>query len=816
MKKFLSVLLLTLVLITLAGPIPAQAAGSVLHVKPTASGDASCSSWANACTLQTALALAEATDEIWVQAGIYKPGSARTGSFALKNGVALYGGFVGTESNRDDRNWVTNETILSGDIDGDNSYHVVTSSGVDSTAILDGFTITAGQADGGSGDNVGGGMYNSGGSPTIRNVIFQGNATSTQGGGMYNDSGSPALTNVFFMENSAGWGAGLYNNNGSSPTVTNAVFFKNVAATGGGGVYNNASSSAIIFNATFYGNQVTGNHGLDGGGILLEDSTITVTNAILWGNIIHPDAEQLRAQIAYLDETSTSNVAYSIVQGGWPGDEYDNVDADPLFVDAEGGNLKLQDYSPAIDSGTNTGCPDYDIEGTERPQRGTSGGEVCDMGAYEIFGLLPSIWVGGVAISSDQPVVAVGRPHIGAEVASYIGATSGSSTQYVPMLFKGAFGGGYNAALYIQNISANFANLVMEFTNSSGAVVYTKNDTLNPNASKGYWMLAEADLPNGFAGGVKISSDQPILAVGRPHINGQVMTYNGISTGSTNSWLPMFFKNGFGNYNTALYIQNITSNATSLKIEYLNLDGTVACTDNDILGANASRGYWSLQVICDIGSLPMGFVGGVKVTSTEDILTVGRPHLGEQITTYNGFSGGSSSAYVPMLFRKAFGGSYNAALYLQNVSGGSAGITIQYVGNDGAIAATQNVNLAAGAIGSIWLPGVAGLPDGFVGGARITSTQDIVAVGRPHLGSEITAYNGTPAGSASAYLSMLFRNAYNVPYQAAFYIQNTSGNTASVGISFYDNEGVLSCVKSISLAPNATQGFWMPTVSCVP
>jgi hypothetical protein len=501
------------------------------------------------------------------------------------------------------------------------------------------------------------------------------------------------------------------------------------------------------------------------------------------------------------------------VQDGWSGTG--NLDADPLFVDAEDGDLKLQDYSPAIDNGTNTGCPDDDIEGTERPQRGTSGDEVCDMGAYEIFGLLPTIWVGGIAISSDQPVVAVGRPHVGVEVASYIGTTSGSTTQYVPMLFKGAFGGGYNAALYVQNISANIANLTMEFTSSSGLVIYTKNDTLDPNASKGYWMPAEAGLPNGFAGGVKITSSQPILAVGRPHIDGQVMTYNGMSAGSTSAWLPMFFKNGFGNYNTALYIQNMTSNEASLKIEYLNLDGTIACTDNDTLGANASRGYWSLQVVCDIGSLPMGFIGGVKVTSTEDILAVGRPHLGAQITTYNGFSDGSTSMYVPMLFRKAFS-NYNAALYLQNVSGNSAGITIEYVDSDGTVAATQNVNLASGAISSIWLPSVAGLADGFAGGARITATQAIIAVGRPHLGSEITAYNGTPAGSTSAYLPMLFRNAYVAPYQAAFYIQNTSGNTASVGISFYDNAGVLSCIKSISLAPNATQGFWMRTVRCAP
>lgn len=442
---------------------------------------------------------------------------------------------------------------------------------------------------------------------------------------------------------------------------------------------------------------------------------------------------------------------------------------------------------------------------------------------YQIArGPLSTTWVGGIAIHSNQPVVAVARPHAGAEVASYIGSTAGSTTQYVPMLFKGAFGGGYNSALYLQNISAETATLTMEFANSAGAIVYAKSDTLPPYASKGYWLPAETGLPNGFAGGVKVTSSQPIFAVGRPHINGQVMTYPGMGAGSTIAWLPMFFKNGFGSYNTALYVQNVSASSVSLNVQFLNPDGTIACAKADILAANASKGYWSLSVTCDAGSLPMGFVGGVKITASQPILAVGRVHLGEQVTTYNGFAGGTLTTYVPMLFRNAFAnGSYKAALYLQNVSDGipdvtnPAAVTIEYVDNNGVVVATQNVTLVAGAVGSIWLPTVPGLPDGFVGGARITSTQEIVAIGRPHLGTEITAYNGAPPGGLTTYLPMLFKNAFG-NYQSAFYIQNTSGSPANVDIRFYDSAGALSCVKTINMAPYATQGFWMPTVACGP
>src|SRR5690606_3396880 len=123
------------------------------------------SSWSDAYVdLQTALA-ATGSGEIWVAAGTYRPGAAgeRTATFSLKSGVALIGGFAGFETSVSQRDVAANETILSGDIDQDdtygsgwnwwqagwsfnagNSYHVVTGSGADASAVLDGFSILAG------------------------------------------------------------------------------------------------------------------------------------------------------------------------------------------------------------------------------------------------------------------------------------------------------------------------------------------------------------------------------------------------------------------------------------------------------------------------------------------------------------------------------------------------------------------------------------------------------------------------------------------------------------------------------------------------
>ena len=116
----------------------------VVYVKAGATGSQNGLSWTNAYVdLQAALATAQSGDEIWVAAGTYKPttGTLRTKSFVMPAGVALYGGFAGGETARNQRDWAANMTLLSGDIGAqgnatDNSYHVVV--GANNT-VLDGF-----------------------------------------------------------------------------------------------------------------------------------------------------------------------------------------------------------------------------------------------------------------------------------------------------------------------------------------------------------------------------------------------------------------------------------------------------------------------------------------------------------------------------------------------------------------------------------------------------------------------------------------------------------------------------------------------------
>jgi hypothetical protein len=274
---------------------------TIVYAVPGGLSSGACESWANACELRYALSSAVAGSEIWAAAGVYTASATsddRLATFQLQDGVALYGGFDGTESSRDDRDPITNVTILSGDIDqndvnldgngiaettadiqGNNSYHVVTGA---TGAILDGVTITAGQANGSyvapCGLACGGGLYNVSSSPTVTAVTFSGNAAGL-GGGMSNYASSPMLTAVTFSGNAAqNYGGGMFGQY-SSPTLTAVTFSGNAAQFYGGGL-ENWDGSPTLTDVTFSGNTVP----YYGGGLDNSGGSPTLTHVTFISN----------------------------------------------------------------------------------------------------------------------------------------------------------------------------------------------------------------------------------------------------------------------------------------------------------------------------------------------------------------------------------------------------------------------------------------------------------------------------------------------------------------------------------------------------
>ncbi|MHC4693329.1 MAG: right-handed parallel beta-helix repeat-containing protein [Planctomycetota bacterium] len=408
----------------------------VWHVDADAWGANTGRNWFDAFNhLQDALAVAAPGDTIKVAGGTYKPdlGGGQTpgditATFNLIDEVVIegaYGGFG--EPDPDARDTEAYESILSGDLqdnDGpdftnnaDNSHHVVRAVISGGGAVLDGFTITAGNAVGPNPTGQGGGIYIGTGSPILIKCTFIRNK-AVRGGGASNVSSSsddPSFISCKFIGNLADDAGGAMESQGGEPSLTSCVLSGNVSAGSGGALFNMGQSDAVMTNCT-----LSGNSAVNGGGIYNSWATasVEVLNCILWSNSDSGGSDE-SGQIHIVD--GTVSVDYTCVQGlsgGLGG--IGNIGDNPMFVDADGlddvvgtedDDVHLLEDSPCIDAGHP--APQYqDIDGSRN-----------DMGAYGgQFGEVtdPSVYFGTGFIFTnigDLPTTEIGRdanePNVG-------------------------------------------------------------------------------------------------------------------------------------------------------------------------------------------------------------------------------------------------------------------------------------------------------------------------------------------------------------------------------------------------------------------
>lgn len=428
----------------LAYAVAGGASASVVFVDADATGADNGTSWMNAYVdLQDALADAAADGSVtavWVAAGTYwpdDPGGLADSTFTLVDDVTLIGGLAGVEDpltfDLADRDFVANETILSGDLNGDdgpgftnigdNVYRVVTALNTAPTAVIDGFTVTGGHAR--SPKRSGGGIAARGfDGPTIRNCVIQynkaefgggvsaasgsssriehctfiGNLGAQQGGGADVDgtgNGTIVIEGCTFIGNQSIAGAGLYARR--DVLVANSVFSENDAGNGdGGGVYVFTIGNLFhMTNCTLRGNSAGEGGAVFHASLSSQPGTPNYDNCILWGNIA-TDGNEVFTLVG------PPSFHYCDIQGsggsgtGWDpalgDDDGGNIDADPLFADAD---LRLSSSSPGIDAGDNGAATaaglfvdrdglDRFVDVASKPDTGVGPPPIVDMGAFEV------------------------------------------------------------------------------------------------------------------------------------------------------------------------------------------------------------------------------------------------------------------------------------------------------------------------------------------------------------------------------------------------------------------------------------------------
>ncbi len=413
----------------------------VIYVDAHAQGADDGSSWTNAFTsLQDALAAAADADEIRVARGVYYPDQGagitsgdRSATFQLKGAVAVRGGYAGYGAPEPyERDINAYETILSGDLGqndspdfgnySENSYHVVTGPTGNTTALLEGVTVTAGNADGrypkdrGGGiflgrsnkpviiacdvrqnraSDSGAGIYMKDSSATLERCTFEGNKVDGYaGGGIFlRDCFSTTLTRCVFTANVAPNGAGAGNSSGDA-SFHNCLFSGNVAdgldGGRGGGFWHSGSPSSDmsrLINCTFGGNLATGPGPVgEGGGLFVYYGNAEMYNCILWQNRDRGGVDESAQIYIYSGQCASTHCCIQGLQNA----TNQNISADPLLLDADGpdnifgtadDDYRLLPGSPCVNAGDNTwaGGPEtLDMAGNPRIQDDT-----VDIGAYE-------------------------------------------------------------------------------------------------------------------------------------------------------------------------------------------------------------------------------------------------------------------------------------------------------------------------------------------------------------------------------------------------------------------------------------------------
>ncbi|NCA82365.1 MAG: right-handed parallel beta-helix repeat-containing protein [Opitutae bacterium] len=410
-------------------------------------------------------AAAESGDEIWVEQGTY----LLTNTIAINKSLAIYGGFDGAESAREERDWANQPTLVDGNdvlqpLGG--CFHVAGAS--NAAVTIDGLIITRGYADRGGGIRNGYATSNTFGDLTVANCILTNNHGATHAGGIFNDWGDLTVTDCTFTGNYAGNKGGAILNYGHDMTLSGCTIASNRANNGGAISYPNTAGSPSASNLNTFTDCVFSNNeaASDGSALLIDGHTVATrcvfvaNTSARYGTIatyadagysfafanclfarnttkyggalcINGSAGILGA-ISFMNCTITSNttvsggaggaiytrkpstnensvfsiqnsivwgantssneidrsgatqplpaVAFSLFdQPGYAGSMNDNVAGDPLFADASAGDYHLAAGSPCLNTGTASGAPAADLDGTPRPQ-----GAGFDMGAYEL------------------------------------------------------------------------------------------------------------------------------------------------------------------------------------------------------------------------------------------------------------------------------------------------------------------------------------------------------------------------------------------------------------------------------------------------
>jgi outer membrane protein assembly factor BamB len=432
-----------------------------------------------------------------------------------------------------------------------------------------------------------------------------------------------------------------------------------------------------------------------------------------------------------------------------------------------------------------------------------------------------------VAATTPNGGLASGAGHVFVPVNSTIVAYSLTSAMAVlPAVSNGAYGG-YITAATIQNAGGAAANVHIAYFDQNGAPVGAgdANTSLPVNAS---WTVRQ-DNGHSFpssggdaaqAGSAIVYSDQPVAVFVNefaPSNVGDATSYSGVQiSGGVGATLyaPTIVNNAYGGYTTGIGLLNEGGSPTDVTITYR--DGSGAVVNTQTVSALAAHAYHALYSGDSTLALAGGFAGTATITSSAGQplgAVVNETGPGGQFSSYDAVASGSANLFAPVALNNAFGG-YYTGMGIQNTTGSSGSVTINYYDASGTASTTSAPIAANGYLGVYQGTDIA-TTGAYT--AAITSTVAIAAIVNEVAPSntsamQSTSYNSFSAGDARLNLPLV-ENAGSDPWNTGEGIMNTGTAGTTVTVNYYDavTGAAVGAPQTQDLAAHAFWGLYQPT-----
>lgn len=367
-------------------------------------------------------------------------------------------------------------------------------------------------------------------------------------------------------------------------------------------------------------------------------------------------------------------------------------------------------------------------------------------------------------------------------------------TGLTPAVVSGDGSDPWVAGIQVANLDTQPATITIEFYNTSGTLVYTYVDSTPIAAGDAETYYVPTILPDSaatsFRGSAVVSSERNIAAIVNENAGSGANydqppgilrgSYTGIRAAETATalYMPVAVK-GFYSFNSQLVVQNAGATA-AITFEFFNQAGaSIATYVASSVAANASAIVELDTLVPTTGSIPSGFNGSVKVTSSSNLAGMVNNMTSSVLQTYNAFtaSDGGLTLYAPALFNAYYG--YISSIQVQNVGSVSTDVTVTY--SDGIVVTkTAGPNSSA-----MFVQNAEGHASGWSGSAKVTSSAaDVVAVVAQNTGIKASNYNAATGGTTQVVAPAISKAFYG--YDTALTVMNIGTVATDISVSYSD------------------------------